>query len=118
MLVIHIVTTVLDGFAPISLIDAVVPFLSAYRPIWLGFGALAFDLLIALTITSLVRRRLGYGAWRAIHWLAYVSWPIAVLHGLGTGSDSKQTWALVLTFACVLAVLVGGDLPDRANRGA
>lgn len=105
VLVIHIVTTVLDSFAPINLIDAVVPFISAYRPLWLGLGAVAFDLLIALTITSLMRRRLGYGTWRAIHWLAYVSWPVAVLHGLGTGSDSKQTWALVLTSLCVLVVL-------------
>ena len=106
VLVIHVVTTVLDAFAPITLIDAIVPFISAYRPLWLGLGAVAFDLLIALTVTSLMRRRLGYGTWRAIHWLAYISWPVAVLHGLGTGSDSRQTWALALTFLCVLIVLV------------
>jgi hypothetical protein len=100
----HIVTTVLDAFAPITLLDAVIPFKSAYRPLWLGLGALAFDLVIALTVTSLIRRRLGYGTWRAIHWLAYASWPVAVLHGLGTGSDSKQVWALALTFMCVVAV--------------
>lgn len=103
---IHVVTTVLDGFAPIGLIDAIIPFHSAYRPLWLGLGAAAFDLMIALVITSLVRRRLGYRAWRAIHWLAYASWPVAVLHGLGTGSDTKQAWGLLLTFACVVAVSI------------
>jgi hypothetical protein len=106
VLTLHIVTTLLDAFAPITLLDAVIPFTSAYRPLWLGLGALAFDLVIALTVTSLIRRRLGYGAWRAIHWLAYASWPVAVLHGLGTGSDSKQAWALALTFMCVVAVAV------------
>jgi methionine sulfoxide reductase heme-binding subunit len=105
LLVIHVITTVLDGFAPINLLDGVIPFVSPYRPLWLGLGTLSFDLILALVITSLVRRRLGYSAWRAIHWLAYVSWPIAVLHTLGTGSDVKQWWLLGITIACILAVL-------------
>ena len=106
VIVVHVVTTVLDGFAPIGLLDAVVPLHSAYRSLWLGFGAFAFDLMLALIITSLVRRRLGYRSWRAVHWLAYASWPAAVLHGLGAGSDTKQVWALAVTFACVLGVAV------------
>jgi hypothetical protein len=106
VLAIHIITSVLDGFAPITLIDGVIPFASPYRPLWLGLGTLSFDLLLAIVITSLVRRRLGYRAWRAVHWLAYASWPVAVLHGLGTGSDVKQWWMLGLTAACIMAVLV------------
>ena len=106
VLVIHIVTSVLDGFAPIRLFDGVIPFVTPYRPLWMGLGTLAFDLLLAIAITSLVRRRLGYQAWRAVHWLAYASWPVAVLHGLGTGSDVKQWWMLALTAACIMAVLV------------
>ncbi|MGI8412780.1 MAG: ferric reductase-like transmembrane domain-containing protein [Solirubrobacteraceae bacterium] len=105
LLVAHIITSVLDSFAPVRLADAVIPFASSYRPLWLGLGALSFDLLLALVITSLVRRRLGYRTWRAIHWLAYASWPVAVLHGLGTGSDTKVWWMLALTAACVAAVL-------------
>jgi Ferric reductase like transmembrane component len=106
VLAIHIVTSVLDGFAPITLLDGVIPFLTPYRPLWMGLGTLAFDLLLAIVITSLVRRRLGYRTWRAVHWLAYASWPVAVLHGLGTGSDVKQWWMLGLTVACIVAVLV------------
>ena len=105
-LVLHVLTSVLDSFAPISLLDAVIPFAGTYRPFWLGLGAVSFDLLIALVVTSLARRRLGYRSWRAIHWLAYASWPVAVFHGLGTGSDSKAWWMLALTGACVAAVLL------------
>jgi DMSO/TMAO reductase YedYZ heme-binding membrane subunit len=101
----HIVASVLDTFAPLRLIDAVIPFVSTYRPLWLGLGALSFDLLAAVAITSVLRRRLGYGAWRTVHWLAYASWPVAVLHGLGTGSDTKLWWMLVITVGCVAAVL-------------
>jgi hypothetical protein len=106
VLVVHVATSVLDSFAPIRLTDAVIPFAGVYRPLWLGLGALSFDLLIALVLTSLVRRRLGYARWRAVHWLAYASWPVAVLHGLGTGTDTKIWWMLALTAGCVAAVLV------------
>jgi len=105
----HILTSVLDSFAPISLVDAFIPFAGSYRPFWLGLGAISFDLLLAVTITSLLRKRMGYASWRAIHWLTYASWPIALLHGLGTGSDVKSAWLLVLSIAC-LAVVLGAVL--------
>ena len=103
-LILHIFTSVLDSFASIPLIDAFIPFIGSYRPFWLGLGAVAFDLLLAVTITSLLRHRIGYTSWRAIHWLTYASWPIALLHGLGTGSDVKSTWLLALSLACVALV--------------
>ncbi len=102
--VVHVVTTVADGYAPIRLVDAVVPFVSAYRPVWLGLGALAFDLLLALTVTSLLRARVGLRLWRAVHWLAYAAWPLALVHGLGTGSDSRFGWLAILTLCCATAV--------------
>jgi sulfoxide reductase heme-binding subunit YedZ len=104
-LALHILTSVLDSFASVSLLDAFIPFAGSYRPFWLGLGAVAFDLLLALTITSLLRQRIGYQTWRAIHWLTYASWPIALLHGLGTGSDVKVTWMLALALVCSAAVL-------------
>jgi DMSO/TMAO reductase YedYZ heme-binding membrane subunit len=104
-LVLHILTSVLDSFAPIALTDAVIPFIGSYRPFWLGLGTVSFDLLIAVTVTSLMRQRLGFSTWRAVHWLTYASWPIALLHGLGTGSDVKATWLLALSIACLLVVL-------------
>lgn len=124
-LCLHILTAALDTFAPISLINAVIPFTGSYRPFWLGLGALAFDLMLAVIITSLLRRRLGHTIWRATHWLAYASWPIALLHGLGTGSDVKSTWLLALGVGCLVAVIgavlirVADGWPDQlARRGA
>ena len=105
LLGLHIAITVIDGFAPISWLDAVVPFTSTYRPVWLGLGAVASDLFLAVVITSMVRGRLGYGTWRAIHLLSWAAWPVAVLHGLGTGSDSRMPWAWVVYVACTAVVL-------------
>ena len=105
VLAVHIVTTVLDPFASIHVLDAVIPFVSVYRPFWLGLGAFASDLLIAIALTSMVRRRLGHRAWRVTHWFAYACWPIALLHAVGTGSDMKQFWMQALLAGCLLAVV-------------
>jgi methionine sulfoxide reductase heme-binding subunit len=78
---------------------------SSYRPVWLGLGAVASDVLIAV-VTSVLRGRFGYRAWRVTHWFAYACVPIALVHGLGTGSDAKTNWMLLLTADCVLTVLV------------
>ena len=104
-LVVHIITAVLDSFAPISLVNAVIPFTGSYRPVWLGLGAVGFDLQLAVTVTSLMRRRVGHRAWRGVHWLAYLSWPVAVVHGFGTGSDVRDTWLLAIDAVCIVAVL-------------
>ncbi len=104
--VVHVLTTVLDSFVSIPIQDAFIPFIGSYRPFWLGLGAIAFDLTLALIITSLVRARMGLRSWRLVHWTAYACWPIAVVHGLGTGTDTPARWVLALTAACVLVVIV------------
>jgi predicted ferric reductase len=109
---IHIITTLADSYVPIHVQDVVIPFISAYRPLWLGFGTVAFDLLVALIVTSLLRTRMSYQTWRLVHWGSYLCWPVAVVHGLGTGSDTPVHWVLALTVACVavIAGLVGWRL--------
>jgi sulfoxide reductase heme-binding subunit YedZ len=101
----HVITTVSDSFAPIGWVSVVVPFTSAYRRLWLGLGSVSFDLLLAVTISSLLRRHVAPRTWRALHWLAYASWPLAVVHGLGTGTDPHLGWMLFLVVACVVAVV-------------
>jgi len=103
---VHVLTTVLDPYAGIKLSSAVIPFSSSYRPLWLSLGTVAFDMLLALIISSLIRKRLSYRAWRAVHWLAYVCWPVALWDGLGTGTDSRLPWLLLMDAACVLVVAV------------
>jgi sulfoxide reductase heme-binding subunit YedZ len=103
--VIHVVTVIVDAFAPIGIVDAFVPFLSPYRPFWLGLGTVAFDLLLALIVTSMLRQRIGVYRWRLVHWLAYASWPVAMFHSLGTGSDARTGWTAAIAVICGLAVV-------------
>lgn len=102
----HVVTTVLDPFAHITVRDAVVPFGAAYRPVWLGLGVAGTELLAAVIVTSLLRDRIGPRVWRLVHWTAYASWPVAVIHSLGTGSDARSPWLLGVTAACTAGVLM------------
>lgn len=104
LLAVHVLTAVADSYVPISLANAVLPFSSAYRPLWLGLGAVALDAFVVVAATSMLRERLRYRAWRAVHWLGYVCWPAALWHGLGTGTDSRSAWMLALDAACAAAV--------------
>jgi sulfoxide reductase heme-binding subunit YedZ len=101
LLVIHVVTIELDPFVPVGWWAALVPFVSPYRPLWLGLGTLSLDLMVAVVVTSLLRSHLRLRWWRVIHWLAYLSWPVAVLHSLGTGTDTRLTWVFGFEVGCV-----------------
>ena len=108
LVVLHVITTVLDPFAKISWRDSLVPFTAQYRPVWLGLGVVAAEILLAVVLTSLLRGRLGPRLWKMTHWAAYGSWPLAVVHGLGTGTDARTAWLLGLTAGCLAAVLITG----------
>ncbi|MCW2621801.1 MAG: putative integral rane protein [Frankiales bacterium] len=105
LLAVHIGTAVADPYALLRLVDVVVPFGGGYRPFWVGLGTLTLDLLAVLVVTSLVRHRLSDRTWRAVHLSAYAFWPLALAHGLGSGTDAGRTWSLATTAVCVLAVV-------------
>src|SRR6202035_513650 len=73
LLGLHVVTAILDPFVSIGWAASVLPFTSPYRTMAIGLGTLAVDLAGAVLLTSLARRRLGFRAWRAVHWLAHLA---------------------------------------------
>jgi predicted ferric reductase len=112
---IHVATTLIDGYVPMSILSAVVPLASSYKGPWLALGVVSLDLMLAVTVTSLLRRRIGNKVWRAVHWLAYVSWPDALVHSLGTGTDAHSTWMLGIAGACTATVLIALATRVRAR---
>jgi sulfoxide reductase heme-binding subunit YedZ len=101
---VHVVTAVADTYVHIPLLSAAVPFTSGYERLWLGLGAISLDLMAAMIVTSLLRGRINRSLWRAVHVLAYASWPIAFAHGLGSSNDLQRGWPLGLPAACALVV--------------
>ena len=103
-LALHVLTAILDPFVTIGWAATVLPFVSGYRTLAIGLGTLAVDLGGAVLITSLIRARLGYRAWRAVHWLAYLAWPVAFVHSLTAGSDLGVWWVALTEWGCAAAV--------------
>lgn len=114
-LVLHVGTLMLDSYAKLNLVDVIVPFLGSFKPFWQGLGTVAFDLVLAIVITGLLRPRIGYRAFRFVHWFTYAMWPIAVLHGIGNGTNGTSGWFLLLAIGC--AVLVAAAIVWRLSSG-
>ena len=101
----HVLTAVADTYVSVGWASIVVPFASPYRPLWTGLGTVAVDLLAAVAVSSAVRRHISARTWRGIHWLAYGSWPVAMAHSLGEGTDASRSWMDALAALCAAAVL-------------
>jgi methionine sulfoxide reductase heme-binding subunit len=111
---IHVITIAVDAWLPFTLSSIVVPFTSHYRPVWVGLGVAAAELLVALAVTNHYRRRLPYLFWRRAHYLNFAVWSAATLHGVGSGTDRSSPWLLALFAAAVAAV--SACLVWRATR--
>jgi sulfoxide reductase heme-binding subunit YedZ len=114
LLVLHVVTAILDPFVTLGWAATILPFLSPYRTVAIGLGTLAVDLGGAVLVTSLFRQRLGFRAWRAVHWLAYLAWPVAFAHSLSAGSDLRIWWVGLIE--CGSAAVVATAVLARLLR--
>jgi len=104
-LVLHVATAILDPYVSIGWAATVLPFTSGYRALAVGLGTLAVDLGGAVLLTSLIRGRLRYRTWRAVHWLAYLAWPAAFAHSLTAGNDLRIWWVALIELGCAAAVV-------------
>lgn len=104
-------TAIADPYAVVGIAAVFVPFVAGSDPVWVGVGAISLDLIIAQVASSLIRARLGARTWRAIHWVAYLSWPLAVLHSFTSGTDAGSIWLFAIGIVCVAAV--GGSIVWR-----
>lgn len=122
-LVVHVATAIAETYVEIDAVSAVVPFTSPFERVPVGLGTLAVDLLLTVTVTSLVRHRLSMVAWRRIHLLSHLLWPTAVVHGLLLGTAKEPVLrAITIGCAAVLAVVLLWRLrsshADRDRRRA
>ncbi|WP_323095412.1 ferric reductase-like transmembrane domain-containing protein [Intrasporangium sp. YIM S08009] len=99
----HIATAVAETYVSIDAVSALLPFTSGYETVWVGLGTLAFDILLAVGVTSALRRRLTERTWRRVHLLSYAMWPMALVHGLALGTANEP----LLRGATIFCGLVG-----------
>ncbi|NUP03164.1 MAG: hypothetical protein HOV96_15450 [Nonomuraea sp.] len=105
-LVTHITLMISLGHAPPG--AAVVPVAGLY----VGLGALAFDLMVVAVATGMLRGRFAVRStpwmWRLMHSAAYLAWPVAITHGLTAGRPPAGwvAWSYVACLAAVGSALV------------
>lgn len=104
LVAVHLGTLLFDPYAQLRVVDLVFPFLGSYRPLWLGLGTLAVDLLGVITVVSLLRDKVGPRVFKAVHWATYALWPVALMHAIGTGTDAATLWLDGVALGCIAAV--------------
>ncbi len=102
---VHVLAVIIDPFTHFGLNEILIPLASHYRPEWMALGIVGLYLGIAIGISTLLRKRIGYKWWRRLHVLTLGIFALATIHGLGTGSDTQTWWALGIYL--VSLVLVG-----------
>ncbi|HUX03461.1 MAG TPA: ferric reductase-like transmembrane domain-containing protein [Acidimicrobiales bacterium] len=107
-LVLHILTTVMDSFVSTGIVSAFIPMTSSYKRLPVALGAVAFDLILAVWISSLLKARIANQTWRFIHWFSWLGFATSIVHALLTGTDSRSGVGLLLVLACSLTALAAG----------
>lgn len=105
-LVLHILTTIVDSYVPTGWLSAVIPLTSTYKRWDVAIGAVAFDLMLAVWASSLMKARISNGSWRFIHWFSWLAFIAAITHSFLIGTDSRSGIGLVVVAACAGAVVI------------
>jgi sulfoxide reductase heme-binding subunit YedZ len=121
---VHGAVLMIDRSVPFSPLEVVVPFMGPYRPLWVGIGQIAMGLTIVVLVSFYVRKRIGQKTWRRVHYLSFLAFVAATVHGLMAGTDSQSTWALagyILATSIVVLLLayrIATSVAARRRQGA
>jgi predicted ferric reductase len=114
--VLHVAVLLVDRYMPYSIWQILIPFISPYRPFWVGIGVIGFYLTLLVTVTFYIKRRIGMRAFRLIHVLSLVGYLGATLHGVYSGTDTPlpsmqflyQGTGLVVVFLTIFWLVLAG----------
>ena len=101
----HILVLLFDGFMPYSVPQILVPFISPYRPVWVGIGVIGLYLMALVTVTFYMRSRIGMNAFRVIHYLSLLGYLGAAVHGIFSGTDTSLVSVQMLYGVTFLIVI-------------
>jgi len=81
-----------DRYIGYTLAQLLVPFSSSYEPLWVGFGQVSFYVMVIITLSFYVRSKIGQKTWRSLHYVSFITYMIALIHGIAAGSDLALPW--------------------------
>ncbi len=80
------------------------PGATSYRPFWVALGTIALELLLAVALANVLRKRIGHMRWRRVHYLTFGVWFASTVHGIGAGTDATAGWLRVLYLVSIGSV--------------
>ena len=102
---VHGMLLALDKTVPFTLAQIAIPGLAPHAPIWVAAGQVAFYLMAAVVGSFYVRRQIGQRAWRALHYVTFLAFVGATVHGVMAGTDSRSPWAWGMYVGATIAVV-------------
>ncbi|HEY3310526.1 MAG TPA: hypothetical protein VGK00_02695 [Anaerolineales bacterium] len=116
----HALVLLGDRYIKFSLFQVLVPFTATpYRPVLVGLGQLGFYVWLLVSISFYVRSKIGPKTWRAIHYISFLSYAVALYHGITSGTDTKVLWAQLyywISGGSLLFLLVYRIIMTVANK--
>jgi predicted ferric reductase len=101
----HVGVLTVDHYMPYSIAQILVPFLSPYRPLWVGIGVIAFYLVLLVSVTFYIRSRIGLRTFRIIHLVSFAGYLGSAVHGLFSGTDSPLPMVQLMYVGTFLVVV-------------
>lgn len=120
---VHVAGLYLDSFVEFGIAELLIPFRSGWKPVEVAWGVIAFWLLLAVQLSSMVMKRIPRKLWKWIHLASYVMLPLGVLHGIAAGTDAGSSWYQLISGGLIglLAFLTAWrawNVPGRSRRTA
>ena len=84
----HALALLFDNYYTYTLADLTFPFIGPYKPGWVGLGIIGLYLMFTTSISFSFRKQIGQKRWRSLHYLTYVAFLFATIHGAMAGTDS------------------------------
>lgn len=104
-ILLHIGVLLVDRYLPYTIAQILIPFLSPYRPVWVGIGVFSFYLVVLVSITFYLRSQIGMKAFKVIHYLSLISYVGVVVHSFFSGTDSSVPVAQWMYFATFMVIV-------------
>ncbi|MGZ8662491.1 MAG: ferric reductase-like transmembrane domain-containing protein [Actinomycetota bacterium] len=121
LLGVHMAILLIDAYMPFHVLDLLVPMRSTFRPVAITAGVIAMYAMVAVMVSSWVRKKLSTKVWRSIHLLAVPAFTLALAHGVFSGTDTQRWWmfgmyaltGLIVVFLVIVRGLSYGYRPPR-----
>jgi DMSO/TMAO reductase YedYZ heme-binding membrane subunit len=101
---VHVVAILADSYVHFGLTEVLVPFTGSWHPMAVAWGIIGAYFLVAVEITSLLRRRLSKRVWRATHFLSFPLFALTTIHALSAGTDAGNVVWRAIVVIVVIAV--------------